>query len=233
MKPGRLAAPDGSFGRSAGAAVGRGVILLAVAVVIGIVLLNATDGAPPGSRVVAASAKRDTKHAATPSTTTTVPPPTTVPAPAHAPNTVKVIIANATGATGAGKKAADVLRPQAYNLLAPVNAPNTPASSVFFTPGYDKDAGAIATALGLGLATVKPLATPPPIADTKGANVIVVLGADQAAKYGTAAAPTTTAAKAATASTTTTAKSAATTTTARAATSTTAAPAATTTTRKP
>src|SRR5688572_18585602 len=42
VRPGRYAAADGSFGRSAGSALGRGVLLLAVALVIGIVLLNAT-----------------------------------------------------------------------------------------------------------------------------------------------------------------------------------------------
>jgi hypothetical protein len=229
VRPGRYAATDGSFGRSAGAAVGRGVILLAVALVIGVILLNATDGAPPGSQVVASTKKKDDGVAST--TTTTAPVvPTTAPTAAHAPAEVKVIVANGSGATGVGRKATDLLRPAKYNVLAPTNAANTAESSVYFAPGYDKDAAAIATTLQLAPTSVKALPSPPPITDSKGANVVVVLGGDAATKYGTTTATT------AKAATTTTAKAGtATTTTAKAgtATTTTAKPAATTTTAKP
>src|SRR2546421_591733 len=43
VRQGRHAAGDGSFGRSAGGATARGLVLLAVAVVLGIVLLNSAD----------------------------------------------------------------------------------------------------------------------------------------------------------------------------------------------
>ena len=43
MRPGRHAAADGSFERSAGTAAARGAFLLVVAVVLGIVLLQAAD----------------------------------------------------------------------------------------------------------------------------------------------------------------------------------------------
>src|SRR5436190_497257 len=119
MRPGRYAATDGSFARSAGGAGVRGLALLALALIIGVVLLNATDADPPGT-------------------------------------------------------------------------------------------------------TAKPLPSPPPF-DTKGANVVIVLGADAAPRFGTPAAPTTTAAAGATTTTAKAAAGATTTTTA----------AATTTTKKP
>ena len=95
---------------------------------------------------------------------------------------------------------------------------------MYFAAGFDKDAAAIATTLQLAPTSVKALPSPPPITDAKGANVVVVLGADAATKYGTttattakaaASGSTTTTAKAGTASTTTTAKPAASTTTAK------------------
>jgi hypothetical protein len=101
-----------------------------------------------------------------------------------------------------------------YNALAPANAAAAATSSIFFIPGYDRDAASIATALGLPANLVKPMPAPLPF-DTKGAHVAVVLGADHAPKFGTApaAGATTTTAAAAGATTTTTAAAGATTST--------------------
>ncbi len=75
LKPGRHAAEDGSFGRSAGMAAGRAAAVLVVAVVIGILLLNKVDD-PPGRQVSAGDGENGTEE-----TTTTVPEPvpTTLP----------------------------------------------------------------------------------------------------------------------------------------------------------
>jgi hypothetical protein len=208
----------------------RGLVLLAVALLIGIVLLNATDGDPPGTNLSTNPATRsepgDTPSKGSSATTTTVPPTTTVPA--RAPKDVKVIVANASAVKGAAGKVNEGLKPLGYNVLAPANAATAPASSVYFTPGYDREAAAIAAALAFPATAVKPLPAPSPVADIKGANVVVVIGADQAARFGAAGA-TTTSAKAG--ATTTTAKAGATTTTAKAGATTTAP--ATTTTKKP
>lgn len=216
MKPGRYAADDGSFARSAGGAGARGLVLLAVALLIGIVLLNATDADPPGTTVSArgdsdttndegesdASGEGEGEEAAA----TTVPPPTT--APAKAPKDVKVIVANASDVNGAAGNAKKVLDPAGYNMLAPANAAKVGETSVYFATGYEADAAAVAAALALPATTLKPMTAPPPF-DTKGAHVAVVIGADQGQKFATApaagaAGPTTTAA--AVTATTTTAK---------------------------
>ena len=222
MKPGRFAADDGSFARSAGGAGVRGLALLAFALLIGIVLLNATDADPPGT-TVSAEGDSDTpsgdggdsdaagEGTATP---TTAAAPTTT-APARAAKDVKVIVANASSVKGAAGNAKKVLDPLGFNVFAPANSAAVPESSVFFTPGYERDAAALAAALGLPGTTVKAIPTPPPF-DTKAANVAIVIGADHGPKF--AAAP---------------AAAGATTTTAAGATPTTAAGAATTTTRKP
>ncbi len=234
MKPGRYAASDGSFAKSAGGAGARGLVLLAVALLIGIVLLNATDADPPGS-TVAARGDSDTAGGSdddgadgegTP-VSTTAPVAVTTTLPARAPKDVKVIVANASPTKGAAGTASDKLKPLGFNVLAPSNAVATNDSTVFFVPGFDRDAAAIAAALGLAPTTVKPIGATPPF-DTKGANVAIVLGATDAARLFTApgTATTTTAAPGAA---TTTAKPAA----GGASTTTTAAPAATTTTKKP
>jgi hypothetical protein len=165
VRPGRYAAADGSFARSAGGAGARGIALLAIALLIGIVLLNATSDDPPGTSLSTGSgtpstddgsADKPTKAA----TTTTVPPTTTLPA--RAPKDVKVIVANASSVKGAATKASDVLKPPGYNVLAPANAATAKESSVFFTPGYDRDAAAIAAALQFPPTSVKPLPAPSP-----------------------------------------------------------------------
>lgn len=212
MRPGRYAADDGSFARSAGGAGARGLVLLAVALLIGIVLLNATDADPPGSTVSArgdsdtsadegAGDEGDEGDAA--DAPTTVPPPTT--APAKPPKDVKVIVANGSDVNGAAGNAKSALDPGGYNMLAPANAPKVPETSVYFSPGYEADAAAVAAALGLPDTTIKAIPAPPPF-DTKGAHVAVVIGADHGQKFAAApaAGPTTTAA--AVTATTTTAK---------------------------
>ena len=213
MRPGRYAAADGSFARSAGGAGVRGLALLAVALLIGVVLLNATDADPPGATL---SAEGDGDSASgdpgaggngeAAASTTTAAPTTTVPA--RAPKDVKVIVANGSEVKGAASGGRTVLAQVQYNVLAPANAPAAGESSVFFTPGYDRDAAGIAAALELPATTVKPIPTPAPF-DTKGANVAVVLGADHAPRFGAAAGSTTTTAAAG--ATTTTAAGATTT----------------------
>lgn len=210
MRPGTHAAADGSFGRSAGAAMGRGILLLAVALVIGIVLLNATDDQPPGTEVAAESSGDDNGDAndATGTTTSTA-PPATLPA-ARNPAEVKVLVANASDVRGAAGGARTKLLQAKYNVLSPTDAPTKGTqSAVYFTAEYQADATAVAAALEIPAALVKPLPTPAPVPDLKTANVLVVLGSDHAVRFGTApagAATTTTAAAggAATSTTTTT-----------------------------
>src|SRR4051794_10136245 len=152
MKAGRYAASDGSFARSAGGAGARGLALLALALIIGIVLLNATDADPPGTTVTTKSTKSsaDTGSggAGAAVTTTTVAAPTTTQ-PAHAPKDVKAIVANASTVKGAAAGGRNALLAAQYNVLAPANSGPLPESSVYFTAGYDRDAQAIATVLQL------------------------------------------------------------------------------------
>lgn len=207
MRPGTHAADDGSFGRSAGAAMGRGIVLLAIALVIGIVLLNATDDQPPGTDLATGSrsgGSSDDGDTSAPATTSTAPPTTT--AAARNPAEVKVLVANASTVRGAAGGARTKLLEAKYNVLSPIDSPTKGAeSAVYFTAEYQADATAVAAALGIPATLVKPLPTPAPVPDLKTANVLVLLGTDHATRFGTAdaAATTTTAAPAAGGATTT------------------------------
>jgi hypothetical protein len=212
VRRGRHAAEDGSFNRSAGTAMGRGIVLLLVAFVIGLALLQQVDD-PTGEQQVSSSPDKTT------STTTTgtpvVEPPTTTAAPVREPKNVRVLTANGTTTKGAGGKIKDRVLAGGYNALAATDtkAP-APASVVYFTAGYDREAAALATLLGLQPTAVQPMPAPPPVADLKAANLLVVVGPDlaQAAAGSStsttarAGATTTTTARSATSSTTTTVK---------------------------
>lgn len=76
MSPGRHAAADASFVRSAGGAATRGIILIVVAVLIGVVLIaTAVDD---GTETITA-APNDTSATTTPPTDTSTPAETTAP----------------------------------------------------------------------------------------------------------------------------------------------------------
>ena len=171
MRPGRHAADDGSFGRSAGGATVRGLALLAVAVVLGIVLLNTTDN-PRGTSLASGRSARAL------AAVTTLPPPTTIVA--RAPHDVRVLPGNGTSVNGAGARIGSTLKTAGYDVLAAVSvAPQTRATVVLFQPGFDREAAAIAVVLNVPATAIEPLPTPAPF-DTKGANVVVWIGPDLA-----------------------------------------------------
>lgn len=192
MRQGRHAANDGSFARSTGAAAGRGVLLLAVAAALGIVLYQGVDDVPPGARVAAGD--RPAERPVRDGTTTTVAPEvTTTTVPLKEPKDVKVLVANGTTVKGLGGRITDRLRTAGgYNTLAPTNAPAAQASTVFYVSGFQREAAALAESLGLPPTAVKPMPTPPPLPDLRGANVLVVVGPDLAEAPATAGSTTST-----------------------------------------
>ncbi len=159
-----------------------------VAVVIGILLLNKVDDTP-GRQVSAGDGGGDDTEETT-TTTDLPPPPTTVPL--RPPREVKVLSANGTRVSGAAGKVRDVLRGQGYNVLAPTEAKQVETSAVYFAPGFEREAQAVAQALKLPPASVQALpdTAASPVADVRGANVVAVVGPELARQGGPA--PTTT-----------------------------------------
>lgn len=205
MRRGRHAADDGSLARSVGAHTGRGLVLVAVAFLIGLFLLQRVDEPAPGEQVEATSSEETT-------TTTAAPEVTTSTAALRQPKDVRVLTANGTSVKGAGGRIKDRVLAAGYNALAATDTKTAAtASAVYFTAGFEREAAALAQTLGLQPAAVQPMPNPVPVADLKAANILVVVGPDLA-NAGTSGSSTSTTARS---NTTTTARAGTTTSTTR------------------
>lgn len=144
----RPAASDSSFARSILGAFARGTGLIALALVIGIVLLQWSDtstDAAAGGRPPAAG----TPAGPSPTVTTA----TTAPAGPRPPAQVAVLVLNATGKSNQAKPMADRLAVVGYRTLTPGNAARRTDSAVLCRPGLGREAGALVAATGLPATT--------------------------------------------------------------------------------
>lgn len=154
----------------------RGLVLLAVALLLGVFVLNQTD---PGS----SSSTSDEISGATATTLdetslTTLVPTTLARAP-KAPAEVNVLPANGSGVAGLGGRVSDRLKAKGYtNTLAAVNTTrDITASVVEYAQDSEPEARGVAEALGLAPTAVRPLDSPP-VAETRDASIVVLIGPD-------------------------------------------------------
>jgi hypothetical protein len=154
----------------------RGVVMVGLAVVIGLVLLSAGFDDSEVAVRTAAEAEGDDNVAPDDGddsvTTETVPS-------ALDPSAIPVIVANGSGVSGAAGAVTEQLTALGYNPGAPTDATSETAfDTVYFLPNAQDQAEQVATDLGLGPEAVQPMPTPPP-ADQAAiglAQVLVVLG---------------------------------------------------------
>ncbi|MFT7474041.1 MAG: hypothetical protein ACI81L_000957, partial [Verrucomicrobiales bacterium] len=175
---------DGSLARSTGGAAARGAMLIALALVIGLVLMafalddpqtivtgepNSTDTADEaGSDAAAGGDGSGEDAAATPSdgtgSATTAAPATipegivdepVVPGEVHPPEEVIVLVANGTGEKGVAGAVSDKLKARGYIANAS-NAPSTAEAVIYYRIGFDADARLVAEILGAPLDIIKP-----------------------------------------------------------------------------
>jgi hypothetical protein len=180
VSPGSHAAGDGSFSRSASLQVGRAVILLGVAVLIGLLLLRR---APSGGGTVASvtSTTKTTSRTTTASSSPFSSSPTTRGIQLRAHQDIKVLVANATSTRGLAGTVSTTLHGKGYDTLASTNASVQIAkSAVYFQPTYDADAIALAGVLGLQATAAVPMPAQPPVPSLNGSHILVVVGADLA-----------------------------------------------------
>lgn len=178
MSRGRHAPGDGPLGPSLGAASGRGLALLGVAVVVAVVLLHTEHPVSPGAGPT------------TTTSTTAAPGPIGPVTPASAPTTtipraqVNVLVANGTKVPLGASHLATALASLGYHLATPSDTTQAvTASSVYFAAGYEQPASAIAGLLGLDPSTVLPLPAALPVTTTTGINVVVVEGTTLAQRF--------------------------------------------------
>jgi hypothetical protein len=156
--------------------LGRAIAVIVTAVVLGVLILRVGGG--PGAGTIPAfhlpSTGVPTTTAPSPSSTTT-----TV---SHAG--VKVLVANASTTNGVAAGYSTALQHAGWTLLPPVTAkpPAEATSSVYYAVNMHSQADAVAAALGIPVSAVLPVSPATPVASTAGADVIVLIGSDLAAK---------------------------------------------------
>jgi hypothetical protein len=188
--------PAGNGGTNAGA---RGALLLAVAVILGIVLLQQFDTPSiPSGQVSATSVPGEEEEEETTTTRrvglTTVPQVTTTAGRARAKADVKVLVANGAGLRGLGAQTTTALRNAGYTGAAtPTDATTTvDKTAIQYAEGYEADARELAGVLSLPATVVTRLASPPvAAADLEGVQVLVILGVDVTGSTTTAPGATT------------------------------------------
>lgn len=197
---------DPATGRAGSDAAVRGALLIAVAVIIGLLLLwrghdddstatVSTDGdtpvvtSPDGTPATNPDGTPGTEGAGT--DTTAPPPPST-----HAPSEVVVLVANGTGTSGGAGAVTQKLVPLAYNWrpAADASSSDIAQSVVYFREGFQEDARQVAIHLGVpedaAASILQPMPAEPPVRGTKGmesaqaAHVLVLLGTDQVIPQG-------------------------------------------------
>ena len=170
-----------------GATSARGIALLVGAVVIGIVLLRATE--PPSSladaaegpvREVTTTAPPTTEEPADEESTTSSSSSTTEePADEDAP---VVLVANAANEAGVAGRLTAAIEQADLLVAPPANATiDASTSTVYFAPGFEEAAADVAELFDPPPRTA-PMPDPPPVAagDLAGATVILVAGPDLA-----------------------------------------------------
>ena len=198
-------------GQGSGQGLARGVVLVAIAVVLGAVLLLSFRDNSGSTAVGPVTDKTTTTKKPSGKATTTS---TTVALPAlRNPAEIKVISLNGTGSGGLAKTVSTLAKTAGYtNQLAPADATAavqaaTKVSVVYFVAGLDREASALAVALGLAASAAQPLpATAITKVDLRGAQLVILAGPELVGKAATTTAKPTGTTKATAAKTTTTVK---------------------------
>jgi hypothetical protein len=171
--------PGESSGGSDRARSGRGLAIVVVAVVIGVLLLPSATRAPLAASASTTGPSATTTpsssggHHGTTTTSTTIPPAG-----------IHVLVANATTVNGVAGSVTSFLASKSFGTLTATNATvKVPTTEVFTVGGATADAAAIAAALDLPTTSIEPAASAAPVANTTGANVVVIVGTDLATRF--------------------------------------------------
>jgi hypothetical protein len=190
------------FGRSASDAALRGALLVAVAVIIGALLIwrghddnpNTVDtGTGTGTGSTTSRAGGTTTRAGVTTRTPVTTPGVTVPiGSTRQPAQVRVLVANGSGIDGYASQAHGKLVTGGYASTGPENAkPGQDNTFIYYRDGFQDDARALAVFLGADGNVVQ--AMPNSLTDrldqavlnkAQSANIVIILGADRQVKVG-------------------------------------------------
>jgi len=165
----------GGVARGASFAAAKGFILIALAVIIGIVLLNVYDDggvSEPGAESPAPTTEAPDGTSGGESTTTT-----TAAGPPRARQELSIVVLNGGAPAGSAGDMSDALKQVGYtNQLRPSdwNGRDEPGNAVLCREGLDREAATLASAVG-GEARVEAFPDPAP-PSSEGADCVVVVG---------------------------------------------------------
>lgn len=150
--------------------------MIVAAVVLGVLILQSGGHSP----VIALAPPTVPPNGAT---TTTVPHNATSTSTTVSHAGVKVLVANASTTPLVAAGYSTALQRAGWTLLPPVTARALNAkSSIYYAANKRSEADAVAAALGVPTASVLPVSPATPVSNTAGADVVVVIGSDLAAK---------------------------------------------------
>jgi hypothetical protein len=166
------------FAQSVAFSAARGALLIGVAVIIGIVLLQVVDNDTSGpigdggsSSVVDSSTTTSTAPQDSTSTTRAA------TGGARQPGEISVQVLNGSGVSGAAAAMTQKLQSSGYVMIEPTDTSAASGTTVYCTGGLDREASALAAALGGDPPpSAEALPDPPPSGADSSANCVVVLG---------------------------------------------------------
>jgi len=158
--------------------VARGVALVVIAVVIGLLLLR--DDSRATQAAVGTDGAGEVDDGGDDGADATVTTTTTTTLALRPPSEVKVLVANGSSVDGAAGSATEALEALGYVTGTPGNSETVPSTVVYFTEGYQAEAEALAEAIGAPASAVAPMPAVAPVDDLQLANVLVVIGPDLA-----------------------------------------------------
>lgn len=166
----------------------RGVVLIVVAIAIGAFVLHRSTAVPASAVATQATTTTAPSSGAHPSTTVasgSQPPSSTSSTALRPPSQVTVLVANGTQTTGAAARVQSLLQKSGYDVLSATNS-KIPASTsaVYYASGFSSEAVAAAELLGLAPSAVSAMPSSAPVANLRGADVLVLVGPNLASSPG-------------------------------------------------
>ena len=165
---------------------GRGAFLVAVAVLLGFLILRgaADTSATPVTTGAAPAPTATPVIEVEPDDTVAVTTPTVVIDVTTARNNseVRVLVANGTDVSGQASRLTSSLRNQGFATREPRNADEQAASQIFYRPGFAAEATVVRSVLG-GSTPIAPMPEPDPFIgegiDLAPVDVLVLIGGDE------------------------------------------------------
>jgi hypothetical protein len=153
----------------------RGAIVIALAVIVGVLLLQVVDKGntgPVGDQ--SAKAVVTTTTTAKSGTSTSVTTTTTAAQVGRPPSQIVVQVLNGSGKSGIAGALTQQFKSKGYQTVDPRDTTKRTGTVVYFRPGFEREGASIATLiLGSQLA---PMPTPPPSNASPNANIVIVVG---------------------------------------------------------